>query len=232
MPGSAPTGTFFPDPNQRKLAEAAADGNTLAMSRSLAAGVNVNARGNYGMTYLIWAVLQRNKPSVQFLLENGADPNLQLAEGSELDEIGAGAGNSAMSLAAMLEDSWFLRAMLKHGGNPSLVNSTRSHTPIFSAMFSMRSENAKVLIQAGTNLNWQDCDGMTAFMQAAAINEYELAYVMLEEGADPTIKNRWGNTVVYFINLSVGRSLPEGTRWREKLVEKLQSKGIDVVNVH
>ncbi len=38
-------------------------------------GWNVNSTGKYGMSYLLYAVWEKNYPMTEFLLENGADPN-------------------------------------------------------------------------------------------------------------------------------------------------------------
>jgi hypothetical protein len=55
-------------------------------------------------------------------------------------------------------------------------------------------------------------------------NRYDLAYEMLQTGADPTIKDRWGKGIEYFINKSKGRTTPEVSQWRDKVEELLREK--------
>jgi ankyrin repeat protein len=222
-------GKYFLDPKAISLCEAAGDGDTSTIARLLADGVDVNVKGRGGLTALLFSLLDQNKRGFEFLLNHGANPNIQLTE--TFDDL-ITQGNSVTSFAAMHEDSWYLKEVLKHNGDSNLVNSASSHTPIFSAIFSMRSGNAKLLIGAGSNLNWQDRDGITPLIQAANLNQFDLAYAMLEAGADPTIKDRFGNTVVHSIKRTVGHTLPEGTKWRERVVELLESKGVDVVGGH
>jgi ankyrin repeat protein len=188
----------------------------------LAGGTDISARGRAGMTPLIWAFLHQNKTGFALLLEHGADPNLQLTD--TIDDL-ATKGSSAMSFAAMHEDIWYLQTVLKHGGDPNLVNAIRSNTPIVSSIFSLRIENAKLLIAAGANLNWQDRNGVTPLISAVIINQYELAYAMLEAGADPTLKTKNGATVLGYTRHPL---VPEREQSRQKVLEYLKAKGMDV----
>ena len=58
------------------LEQAACDGNREEVSRIVAQGGNVNARGNDGRTALHWAVRAGHSDLVADLLEYGADPNV------------------------------------------------------------------------------------------------------------------------------------------------------------
>ncbi|HKB58292.1 MAG TPA: ankyrin repeat domain-containing protein [Lacunisphaera sp.] len=226
LPGP-PATNFFSEPKLLHFAEAAASGDTSTLDRLIKSGVNVNATGRGDMTATLWALLHQNKKGVGYLLAHGANPNVQLTE--TFDDLVI-EGNSVISFAAMHEDSWYLKEVLKHSGDPNLVNATRSHTPIFSSIFSRRPENARILIAAGANLNWQDRDGETALDAAAVACFYDLFYAMLEAEADPTIKNRWGSTVLSTIKTI--RTDPKSSQWqwRQKVIDRMRAKGIDVDN--
>jgi ankyrin repeat protein len=227
---------YFEAKPQIALAEAAAKGNTDKIDQLLAGGVDVNAQGKEGMTALIWAIFHQNKKGFQYLLEHGANPNLQLAddETSDFARELPFAGNSAMSFAAEHEDIWYLTQVLKHGGNPNLVNPFNGLTPIFedimrSTRDSSRLMHVKMLIAAGANLNFQvEEDGDTPIIRAATASNYDMVYTMLKAGADPTIKEKWGNTILYPIKNINTDPASEQYQWRAKVIDFLKAKGIDV----
>jgi ankyrin repeat protein len=223
---------YFETASLITLADAAQRGQTDKIKHLLAEGVPIDGQGKEGMTPLIWAILHQNMKGVQCLLENKANPNLQMTA-SKLTTDGLTDGNSAVSLAAMHEDPWYLGMVLKYGGNPNIVNLVKSITPIFQCikLFDSshpRLEHLKMLIAAGADLNSQDRNGLTPMMTAAMANRYDMVYIMLEAGADPTIKNKWGSTILFQIRTI--RTDPEHSlyQWRTKVVELLKAKGIDV----
>jgi len=204
------------------LAKNAAEGRLKEIEQCLSEGANINVRGRGGVTPLIWAFMKQNKAGFEYLLQHKADPNLQMED-----------GRSAVAYAAMHEDIWYLRTVLKYGWNPNLENHVRSFTPICDSISSSnaidpRLDQVKLLIKSGANLNWQDRNGDTPLMLAVIANQYASAYAMLEGGADPMIKNNSDCTVVTFIKMI--RTIPnsETYKWRTKVIAFLDRKGIDV----
>ena len=127
-PHEASLNDYFSDPQVVALARASQSGDVAAIDRLVAEGVNVNAKGKYGLTPLFFALAARNREGFQRLLKHKGDPNIQ----SET-------GESAISLAAKVEDdSYFLESALKHGGNPNLVDHidfvVKDQTPIYNAI--------------------------------------------------------------------------------------------------
>jgi ankyrin repeat protein len=210
---------FFESKPLLALAEAAANGQVDKIKQLLAEGADLNVQGKEGMTVLFWALVNENKKGFQSLLEAGANPNVQMAN-----------GDSAMSYAAMHEDTWYLETVLKHGGNPNLVDPTTGETPIYESIRRLRAKHVRMLIGAGANLNFQNKDGYTPVVTAANGNQYDLVYAMLEAGADPGVKDRWGFTVLYPIRDNRISSKSELFKWRAKVIEFLKAKGIDTEN--
>jgi ankyrin repeat protein len=213
---------YFADTEVRDLARAASDGDTAGVGRLIANGVGVNSRGKGGVTPLNWALARQSKDGVLCLLQHGANPNLQMDDGT-----------SAVSYAAMHEDIWYLKTVLEHGGDPNLENKIRSFTPICYSITSSdvakpRLEQVKLLIRAGANLNWQDRNGETPLSVAADANRYDMVYLMLEAGADPTIKSTWDTTIVTEINTIQTDPNSDLYRWRAKVIALLKAKEIDV----
>lgn len=183
------------------------------------------------MTALIWAIIHQNKKGYQHLLERGANPNLQMTR-STLTRDGLTDGNSAMSFAAMHEDPWYLEVTLKHGGDPNIVNPVKEVRPILQCIMLLdrsrprpRLEQLKMLIAAGADLNARDGNGFTPMMIAAMENRYDMVFMMLQAGADPTIKLGSGATIVSIIKLIRTDPNNELYQWRGKVIELLKARG-------
>lgn len=67
-------------------------------------------------------------------------------------------------------------------------------TPLISAGVFGRDEIAKVLIEAGVDLNKVNNDGSTALHTAAFFGRPEIVKLLLDKGADKTIRNKYGAT--------------------------------------
>ncbi|WP_028298022.1 ankyrin repeat domain-containing protein [Olivibacter sitiensis] len=67
-------------------------------------------------------------------------------------------------------------------------------SPLISAALFDRPEMAKLLIDAGADLNFQNKEGSTALITAAFFGRPEIVQMLLDKGADKTIKNKYGAT--------------------------------------
>lgn len=67
-------------------------------------------------------------------------------------------------------------------------------SPLISAAVFGKTEMAKVLIDAGVDLNFQNSDGSTALHTAAFFCRPEIVQLLLEKNVDKTIKNKFGAT--------------------------------------
>jgi hypothetical protein len=209
---------FFPSGPQLLLAEGAAAGNTEQLESLVAAGADVNAKGQEGMTALLWAVSRVSKRGVAWLLQHGANPNVTLSRD----------GLSATALAAKLKDPWFLQEVLTHGGDKNIRNPISGRTPLVEAMASGRNDNVQTLIAAGADLNTVDSLGLTPLVAAAMNQKYELVYDMLIAGADPTTEFARGATLLSVVRRS--RVLPGAPayEWQLKVIELLKRRGLSV----
>lgn len=212
---------LFASARETALAEAAARGQMSRLKELFDQGVDVNARGKDGVTPLMWALVQGSKSGFKYLLEHGANPNLQTAQ-----------GDSVMRLGAMHEDSEYLALALKNKGDPNLVDPETGKTPLFAGMESLRPKNIHLLIEAGAKLDFSDLTGNTPMMRAAGVHRYDFVHAFLKAGADPAIENNWGNTLVYFIKNSLAKNTIDPNhelyQWREKVIALLKEKGIEI----
>lgn len=69
-------------------------------------------------------------------------------------------------------------------------------SPLISASVFNKPEMAKVLIDAGADINFQNNDGSTALHTAAFFCRPEIVKMLLEKGADKTLKNKYGATAL------------------------------------
>ena len=152
------------------LAKAAGHGDVKEVNRLIAAGADVNAIGKHDITPLWWALWARNITGFQALLDKGANPNAKRSE-----------RYSIMYLAADMEDSKFLAAALKHGGNPDLLDAQSGWPPLYPAILHGYEENIDLLLAAKADVNFQDSiSGQTLPMLAIGTsNDYKLVYKLI-----------------------------------------------------
>jgi ankyrin repeat protein len=67
-------------------------------------------------------------------------------------------------------------------------------SPLISAAVFGKPKMAKVLIDAGADINFQNNDGSTALHTSAFFCRPEIVKMLLEKNADKTIKNKFGAT--------------------------------------
>ena len=97
-----------------------------------------------------------------------------------------------MHLAAQLNDPAYLASLLRHGGNPNALNVYGRRTIIHEAIMLGRIDNVRLLVEAGADIDAQaDVSLATPLLKAVAVNEYEIAHYLLEQGADPTLEYAW-----------------------------------------
>jgi ankyrin repeat protein len=209
--------TYFSDPQGLALANAAQDNDVSLIRHLSAAGVDVNFKGRSNLTPLLVALVHRSKKAYETLLELGADPNVQFSE----------TGGCALSSAAAIEESYFLKQALAHGGNPNLVNPRTGLTPIWGSVEQILPENVKILAVAGANVNFPNSDGVTPMMIASGGNRYDLVLILLDLGADPRRRNHWGNSVLWYIRHTRTDPNSKFFKWKEEVIARIRALGVD-----
>lgn len=67
-------------------------------------------------------------------------------------------------------------------------------SPLISAALFGKTEAAKILIDAGADINFTNNDGSTALHTSAFFCRPEIVKILLDKHADKTIKNKYGST--------------------------------------
>jgi len=200
------------------LAKAAGRGDVKEIERQVASGVDVNTIGKHAITPLWWAAWAGNYEGFAALLDKGANPNVQRPE------------YPIMYLVAGMDDPRFLEAALKHGGDPNLLEGVTGNGPLWPAVRDGLKTQIDLLLAAGADVNVQaPTNGQTLPMLAlGARKDYELAYRLLQAGADPKIKAFADSTLADTIELVSLHASNNDDPWRKKVIEFLKTNGITV----
>lgn len=137
-------------------------GNTAVVEQLIAKGANLNAHGARGQTALMWAAAQEHPDVVKALLVHGADIHAKSDVWSEM-------------MAVPPHGYLPYNRMIPHGGDTALMFAARSGD----------LASAKVLVEAGANLNDVDAWGVSATTLAAHSGFTPLVEFLLDKGANP-----------------------------------------------
>lgn len=83
-----------------------------------------------------------------------------------------------------LDDVASTRALIRAGENVNAVTLDGKWTPLLRASGNGNVEIARMLIDAGAEINWESIDGNSALAEAAANGHTEMVRLLAEEGAD------------------------------------------------
>ncbi len=174
-----------------KLAKAIIGGRHSTMGKLLEKDEALaNEAGIYGINPLWIAVLKQDEKAVRILLENGGDPNPSVTY-VEPVMINAAQGKSGI-LKVLLDNGG--RSDTKYRGKPCLYFAQDSY------------ENMDLLVDNGADINQIDSHGKTTIMTLAMVAiDIDAIIYLLEKGADPSIRDAKGRTMVDFMDMNSER---------------------------
>ena len=184
---------YFTNRMQAEFVAAVGHGEVERAQRLLDEGAAVDAVGDEGMTALYWAIVKQNLTGFRFLVAHDADPGT-VTRWTESN--GQEQWASVLELAAMLEDSSYLRALLAAGADPNQIVNASQQTAIYHALLHRRYDNVSLLLEKGANVNHQSKSLTTPIGEAVYQGAYASALFLLRAGADPAMKNRWGKSAL------------------------------------
>ena len=145
------------------LMTAARSGSLETIARLLEHGADINAvEHEHGQTALMWAVAQQHADVARVLIENDADLHARTKVWYQLENT---AGNTNTSG----------NFRMAHGGS----------TPLLFAARNGDKETARMLVDAGADVNDAAASGTSALVIAAHSGHGQLGIYLLEQGADP-----------------------------------------------
>ncbi len=96
--------------------------------------------------------------------------------------------------AVVTDNAEALKKHIVAGTNINERDPFGGSSPLISACVFGKPEMAKILIDAGADINFQNNDGSTPLHTAAFFCRPEIVKMLLDKGADKTIKNKYGAT--------------------------------------
>lgn len=202
-----------------RLVKVARAGDIAAAQKELDAGTDINGAGDLGWTPLIEAVRAKKLEMAKFLLKHGANPNtprlsigeavpLYYAQSAEMAQALKDAGGDINAKDFVSEVPIFIEIargrptevvkwFIDQGVDPNM-RGERWDKP--TALFYVRKpETIKLLIDKGVPVNAvDDRRGESVLFEAVrgSKKSLEVVQTLLDNGADPNIRNRWGNVPI------------------------------------
>lgn len=179
-----------PSPTERAaytgLHRAAADGDTAAIARLLAAGADVAVRDGRGRTPLHVATFAGEHAVMRTLVVAGADPNA--LDHDRYDSV---------TIAAVADDLPTLELALRLGGDPRNVTSVYAGNALIAAAHLGHAAVVERLLRAGAPLDHVNSLGWTAVIEAIVLGDGGPGHVatlahLLAAGADPNLADSSG----------------------------------------
>jgi len=96
--------------------------------------------------------------------------------------------------AVVTDNLTALKQHIAAGSNINEKDPFGGSSPLISAALFGKTEAAKILIDAGADVNFINNDGSTALHTSAFFCRPEIVKMLLDKHADKTIKNRYGST--------------------------------------
>jgi len=212
---------YFKTASGKRVADAILLDDVERIGDLINKGVDIDFVGEEGMTPLFWALAHRKRNSFRFLLESGADPNRAIDRGRGKGSV------SVMQLVAVMDEPVYLEIALENGGSPNSPDAYGDRTILFESIMRAKPTNVRVLVNAGSEIDWKDSSGKTPLLIAASVNNYQLVHLLLDLGADPKIADKYGQDLFGFIDMFGGLGIPKESdqyNWYLKVLERLGLK--------
>jgi uncharacterized protein len=179
-------------PRDDELVEAAGAGDLETVKRLIEGGAHPNSEEKHG----IGSLLNFDPEVTRYLLEHGADPDLQRNENGEPVIVGVCGSFEC------------LRLMVEAGANVNLAGEHNGETVLHCVAGGSDTRAVRLLLDHGANPNirtkpgmttyglWRDARvrGETPLHRAAAWGSPEVIQLLLDAGADPTIRDANNDT--------------------------------------
>ena len=168
------------------LFEAAVKNNALDAQRFINEGIDVNAKGDYGKTALMYAAECNSVDVAKLLIKAKADVNAKDNDGKTA-LVYTAEYNSADVAELLIKAKVGVNAKGDYG-----------ETALMYAAACNSVDVAKLLIKAKADVNAKDIEGKTALMYTAEYNSADVAELFIKAKADINAKDNDGYTALKY----------------------------------
>ena len=163
-------------------------GNLEASRFLLSKGADINiVNGDYGSALKVASVLG-SSAMIELLFQHGADPNLAAEPNDLPDDDGT---LTALQGAAFHSSGDIIRLLVSKGANLIIESDdSRFKSALHAAAFAGQLENAKVLIELGSDVNCSGGYYGTSLIAASYKGNVDLMRMLLDVGADANALGR------------------------------------------
>ena len=204
---------------------AAMNGNGAIMRKLLVAGANANQVEKTGETVLMVAIRTGDADAVRALLEHGANPNIAEPQLQLTPLMVAAEAGHTEIVASLMKAGADIQVRTRTGATPArrlpcvAESGCGSHgvgivrggwpekgirapipgsmTPLMYASREGHIETARLLLNAGANVNEVDKNDITPLFMAISNNHIDMARFLIEKGADIHAKDWYGRTPLF-----------------------------------
>jgi hypothetical protein len=121
-----------------------------------------------------------------------------------------------------------LKQHIAAGSNINEKDPFGGSSPLISAAVFGKTEAARLLIDAGADVNFQNKEGSTALHTSAFFCRPDILKMLLKKGADKTIKNNYGSTALQSVTGPFSESKP----FYDMMVQALGPMGLKLDYVY
>jgi ankyrin repeat protein len=209
---------FFESEEALELIELIEDSNLDAIRDFNSKGGDINVQGLQDSRPITWAIKQGKKDVVHLLIELGV----------ELD-YPTETGGTPLTVAAAENNFDLVDKLLALGATPNVEYDFGVRKPLFAELLQHGNEKmAKHLLSNGADIDFQiSHSGETAMIVFYRIGDWKQIFWLLDNGADPYIKDEFG----YDLDKAIQRMLTGKRkigffqkRWFKKVQKFMDSK--------
>ncbi|MEW6040593.1 MAG: ankyrin repeat domain-containing protein, partial [Elusimicrobiota bacterium] len=195
--------------NQETLMRAVWENSVETAKSLINKSVDVNIKGKYDLTPLMWAAISNSSGVAKVLIENGADINTS--------RCAINNGETALFFAIEYNSTETIKILLKMGADINITDKD-GMTPLMYAINNNNQKLTKLLLDKGADFDAHSYDGDSALTLAVIGNHPEIVKMLLAKGANINTRDKSGNTTLM---LAVKYNL-------NKMAELLAINGADV----
>lgn len=216
---------YFARGDELKFATAIYNNDSRKVRQMIADNiVNLDASGEKGFSYLMYAVYIEQYDVAKVLLENGAAPNI-LSVVTHPD----GGVERLTPLSCVCAHHWYpikyIKLLVENGAD---MNDTITAPFLLCIGHSMKdTQKVRYMIEHGANIN-KEVNGYTPIQYAALVGKLDLVDLLWELGANPLYTTSEGISLAYLIQEDVDKKL--GTKeyvfHAQEIMKRLEKLGV------